>query len=792
MHHSRRISIPLTAALALLAAAAGNADGANPTVELAETVRQAALETYVHGMTDEIAIREVGVAGLPYLMQLLSDPQFPRRDNVVAFLAHLRSAEATPALLEFLEHPSASLERPAEDRALLLAPLALGHIARRGDLAALDALLQITAPGSQGGPLARAVGSGAYGEALRDDLVEAALRGLAVSGASEAERRLVEIGDERTRPVLAGKILSFEARESLMLYRELAQLPTSTGTGSHPRLDAAEDSKGSSRAADVWSGTNHDSGLTYANHVDLPSKMTDSALDSQLRFASVVAATADFPQDMACCVRFGRSGAARTFGSSGDGLDIVNNESEVTAVLGNSVARVKLVRQISYCAEPGTNIIGCAAAPGNTMMLVRIDQDEGVLWLHEYGHNVGLEHVADDEYVMHGRLTPGVNRGLYPDECRQYHFPDNDAAALITEFGTCHDDDLDDIASSADNCPDAGNPNQTDTDGDGFGDVCDACTGTGGADADGDSVCDAGDNCPDESNADQSDLDEDSVGDACDNCDDVGNPEQQDADADGVGDACDNCVDAANSAQTDSDNDGLGDACDNCPDLSNADQADLDGDQVGDSCDNCRFVPNPDQADSDADGVGDACVVDFDDDGVPDDSDNCVDAPNSDQTDADVDGLGNVCDNCPQISNAAQVDTDNDGAGDACDACTDVDEDGFGDPGDPACLLGSTRDCDDSRLDVSPIAADLCDGSDNDCDGAIDEARCDEFDFTGDGSVDGVELSWLGRAFGLCSEDPSSEWWFDANLGGDLCIDGDDLAVLARVWGCEAAESICE
>jgi len=102
------------------------------------------------------------------------------------------------------------------------------------------------------------------------------------------------------------------------------------------------------------------------------------------------------------------------------------------------------------------------------------------------------------------------------------------------------------------------------------------------------------------------------------------------------------------------------------------------------------------------------------------------------------------------------------------------------------------RDCDDSRLDISPIAADLCDGSDNDCDGAIDEARCDEFDFTGDGSVDGVELSWLGRAFGLCSDDPLSEWWFDANLGGDLCIDGDDLAVLARVWGCKAVETICE
>jgi hypothetical protein len=55
----------------------------------------------------------------------------------------------------------------------------------------------------------------------------------------------------------------------------------------------------------------------------------------------------------------------------------------------------------------------------------------------------------------------------------------------------------------------------------------------------------------------------------------------------------------------------------------------------------------------------------------------------------------------------------------------DLDEDGFADAaccnavagGEPAC--GS--DCDDSRKGIHPIATEVCDGADNDCDGEVDE-----------------------------------------------------------------------
>ena len=57
--------------------------------------------------------------------------------------------------------------------------------------------------------------------------------------------------------------------------------------------------------------------------------------------------------------------------------------------------------------------------------------------------------------------------------------------------------------------------------------------------------------------------------------------------------------------------------------------------------------------------------------------------------------------------------------------CTDLDGDGFGNPGSAGCTNGSQTDCDDNNPNVRPNApetsASACvDGLDNDCDGATD------------------------------------------------------------------------
>lgn len=297
---------------------------------LEQAVRQVLLRSYIHGVDDELAGRLIGPRGVPLLRRLLTERDFPRRDNVVGFLAHLDSVDEAGDLLAFLARPPAPPERPEEDRALLIAPQALGRMARRGSAAALRALLSITAPGGDALLLKGGAAAGEDRIALRADLLEMSLRGLALSCAAPARERLADIASGRMSIGRGRRDLRGAAAGSQELLmeqcggaRSAAGAPAAATLGEREggrlnRADAGLDSALES-VAPTGSFDTHtlvrDAGLSYANHVNVLDPMSDAVLDGLMREVSARAGRADFGEDVACCVTVSRSGGARRFGA---------------------------------------------------------------------------------------------------------------------------------------------------------------------------------------------------------------------------------------------------------------------------------------------------------------------------------------------------------------------------------------------------------------------------------------------------------------------------------------------
>lgn len=163
------------------------------------------------------------------------------------------------------------------------------------------------------------------------------------------------------------------------------------------------------------------------------------------------------------------------------------------------------------------------------------------------------------------------------------------------------DDDEDLLNDIDDNCPLIPNPDQSDIDRDGLGDVCDPCprlVDNAAEDPDGDRVCGTDDNCPATPNPDQANFDSDRIGNACDICQPWqmvegarNSDDELDRDGDEVPDGCDNCVNDPNADQEDVDGDGVGDACD-CDDaFRGPTEEDIDcGEACASSCDLVRVT----------------------------------------------------------------------------------------------------------------------------------------------------------------------------------------------------------
>ncbi len=159
------------------------------------------------------------------------------------------------------------------------------------------------------------------------------------------------------------------------------------------------------------------------------------------------------PFDQPCCTRLGRSVAVGTFGTPGDGFDVIDSLSEQSGLSGFGVpgSNAFLVDSITYCGGSAPGTIGCAVRPGcngngnddpTLWMAVTVDAfTQGTLAsviVHERGHNACLGHATTAEcQIMQGSVyTPGLAGCLDASECANYQ-----SARTVTASGLecgCH------------------------------------------------------------------------------------------------------------------------------------------------------------------------------------------------------------------------------------------------------------------------------------------------------------------------------------------------------------------
>lgn len=138
--------------------------------------------------------------------------------------------------------------------------------------------------------------------------------------------------------------------------------------------------------------------------------------------------------------------------------------------------------------------------------------------------------------------------------------------------------------------------------------------------------------------------------------------------------------------------------------------------------------------------------------------------------DSDGDNIPDDEDNCPNTPNVFQQDSDGDGIGDACEANNgDIDGDGVPD----------IEDCAPEDPAISPLAEEICDEIDNDCDKEVDEGYV---------CLPCSPLELPTGNFDLCAVKAT---WADAKTvceirGGQLASvlsEGEQVALEEAAWG---------
>ncbi|MGJ9418377.1 hypothetical protein ACHAC9_11520 [Massilia sp. CMS3.1] len=124
--------------------------------------------------------------------------------------------------------------------------------------------------------------------------------------------------------------------------------------------------------------------------------LSDAEADRILGDMGTILQSDDSPADVATQVRFVRNGPVRLLPANVPGT--IATAADLTALL-NAGSGIKIVQAIRWCGGPGGSIIGCAPLGSPTVNLAAVRftaNQEGLIWVHEYGHNAGLGHRTDD------------------------------------------------------------------------------------------------------------------------------------------------------------------------------------------------------------------------------------------------------------------------------------------------------------------------------------------------------------------------------------------------------------
>lgn len=152
--------------------------------------------------------------------------------------------------------------------------------------------------------------------------------------------------------------------------------------------------------------------------------ISDAEASAILADFSDVINTADSPSDFACAGDFGPSAVPVIYlkdGSVGtySGPSEINSSADFNAVTSQP-GYAKVVSAITWCGGFGPNIIGCAPVPGNSFAVLRVSPSvEGILWAHEFGHTVGLNHREQAGAVMRGTIGAS-QRNINEAECEDF------------------------------------------------------------------------------------------------------------------------------------------------------------------------------------------------------------------------------------------------------------------------------------------------------------------------------------------------------------------------------------